>query len=353
MPGTSAAALRAIRTAIETHSFAPVYYLFGEEEYLKDEAARDLADAAVDPATRDFNLEVRRGGEFDAETLGSLLHTPPMMAIRRAVIVRDVNALKKNARIALDNYLERPSADVVLILTAPAGAKPDKVLEGRTHAVEFTPLTGKDLPKWISRYVKRAHDTDITPEASALLQDVVGPDLAQLKTELDKLASFNNGSTIDESAVSAVVGVRRGETLGSFLDAVAARDLSTALAQASVVLQLPKTSGVGIVMELTTQTIAIAWGKALRDSGVPAGRLEGEYWGLLKGNTYITGRTWKDAVRSWARAVDRWSNDQLDHALEQLLRADIALKESKISSDEQLLANLVLAICYETQQRAA
>ncbi len=35
------------------------------------------------PSTRDFNLDIRAAAELDAETLGSLLGTPPMMAERR------------------------------------------------------------------------------------------------------------------------------------------------------------------------------------------------------------------------------------------------------------------------------
>ena len=43
--------------------------------------------------------------------------------------------------------------------------------------------------------------------------------------------------------------------------------------------------------------------------------------------------------------MDRWDAESLDRALELLLEADVALKESKISSEEQILASLVLALC--------
>src|SRR3982751_4554498 len=75
-------------------------------------------------ATRDFNLETLRGAEITGEELGSLLGTPPMMAERRVVVVRDVGALRKDARRSLDQYLEHPASDVVLI--AIAGSKEDR-----------------------------------------------------------------------------------------------------------------------------------------------------------------------------------------------------------------------------------
>src|SRR5687768_13030367 len=118
--------MKALRPALQDKQFAPAYYLHGEDEYLKEDALRHLLDAAIDPATRDFNLDQRRGADLEAESLASLLAMPPMMAERRVVVVRDVTALKKDARVALDNYLSAPAPDLLLIMTAPADAKPDK-----------------------------------------------------------------------------------------------------------------------------------------------------------------------------------------------------------------------------------
>jgi DNA polymerase-3 subunit delta len=77
---------------------------------------------------------------------------------------------------------------------------------------------------------------------------------------------------------------------------------------------------------------------------------------LLKeqSSSYV-GRPWGEAVRAWTAAVDQWSPDALDRALALLLDADVALKESKLSSEEQLLGTLVLSLCAlpRAGQRAA
>ncbi|MFN2564920.1 MAG: DNA polymerase III subunit delta [Gemmatimonadaceae bacterium] len=343
---------RVLRDAVRDKRFAPAYYLYGEDDYLKEQAVRQLVEAAVDPATRDFNLEVRRGTEIDAETLGSLLGTPPMMAERRVLVVRDVGALRKDARAMLDRYLKSPAPDAVVILVSPAGARPDKGLTSKTTALEFEPLTGDRVPKWIKHHAEaELGAASITPEAIALLQNAVGSDLSQLAIELDKLASYTGGGAIDEAAVAAIVGVRRGETLGNFLDAVGARDARSALELLPVVMAQPKTSAVLVVMALTSQTLAVAWARARRERGVPPGRLGAELFGLLKeaGSVY-TGRPWGEAVDAWTRAAARASEDDpdgsiLDAALDALLAADFALKETRLSSDEQLLMNLVLTLC--------
>ena len=351
----SVAAQRAFHKSIRDRAFAPVYYLHGDDEYLKEDAVRQLVAAAVDPATKDFNFEVRRGSDIDPGALGSLLDTPPMMAERRVVVLRDVGALKKDARRALDRYLERPSNDTVLVLTTlGAGAKVDKALDGAAISVGFEPLTDDRVPKWVEHHVTTALGTTIAPGAVALLHETVGNDLPALVAELDKLASYASGREIDESAVAEIVGARRGETMGDLLDAIVERDAMRALGLLDVVLMQPKTNAVTIVMALATQTMAVAWARALRDRGAPMSQMYNELFGLLKeGGGAFTGRSWGDAVKAWTRAVEYWTTPELERALALLLIADAALKESRLSSDEQLLSTLILSLCGDTRRSAA
>lgn len=331
--------MRVLTAAIKDKKFSPAYLLFGEDEYRKEDALRHLLDAAIDPATRDFNLDQRRGADLDAETLSSLVGMPPMMADRRAVVIRDVTALKKDARAALDRYLASPATDVLLVLTAPADAKLDRTLTDRTIAVESKPLTGAEIPRWIAARAERLGAT-ITSGAMELLQDAIGSDLAQLALEIDKLAAYTSAKEIDESAVAAVVGVRREETLGHLLDAVASKDTRLALALLPGVLQQPKMGGVFTVMALTTQTLAFAIAVSR------GGKSYNDFIGILKGgSSNMTGRSWGEAAGAWSRNAGKWTRPQLDHALATLLQADLSLKSSRVSSDEQVLATTVLSMC--------
>ena len=339
---------------MKSGSFAPVYYLHGDDEYVKNDQLRRVLDTAVEPATRDFNLEVLRGSEVEPESLASLLRTPPMMAERRAVVIRDVHALKREARRALDEYLERPLSDVLLLLTATAGAKPDKALLANSVAVEFKPLQGERVPKWIRYYVEHDLHSTITDGAVTLLQEAVGTELAQLKVELDKLASYVGDGTVNEAAVSAVVGVQVGRTMGDLLDAVARRDTDAALTMLTDVVQQPKVSATTVIMALTAQTLAIGWAQAARDRGTHPARLKGELFAVLKqsGSVY-TGRGWNEFVETCVRASDLWTTRAIDDALGALLRAESSAKESKLSSDEQVLATLILSVCGAPSRRRA
>jgi hypothetical protein len=74
---------------------------------------------------------------------------------------------------------------------------------------------------------------------------------------------------------------------------------------------------------------------------------------LLKETGAFPGRPWGEAVNAWSRYSERWSASQLDAALSALLLADEAFKETKVSSDEQLLTSLILALCGSGPTRAA
>lgn len=343
---------KALQSAITTCVFDPVYYFHGDDDFLKESSTRKLVKVALDDSMRDFNLETRRASELDTEDLDALLGTPPMLAERRVVILRDVDKLKKGARAFLDRYLARPASDTILVLASPAGVKSDKALAERATVVEFAPLSTDRLPKWIAHHAKTELAREITPEAAALLIRAVGSDLPQLAVELEKLASYAS-ETIDEHAVTEVVGIRRGETITDLLDAIAAKDAATALPLIPIVLQQPKSTAVWIVMMLSVQMLGIAYGQAALAAGVAPRSLFSELMSLLKETGAFPGRPWGEAVGVWTKQAPHWSASELDDALSAMLAADAALKETRISSSEQLLTTLVLALCGGAARRAA
>lgn len=352
--------------SLKDKHFARAYFLHGADDFLKDSAVRDMIRATTDPSTRDFNLEMRRGAELDAPTLRALVGTPPMMADQRVVIIRDVPALRKDARAALERYLAAPAADVVLVLMAPAGAKSDKALEKLARGVLFEPLSGDRVPVWIAHHARENLKVEIEASAAALLQAAVGDELAHLAPELEKLASFvahrgaSGGSpAIDEAAVQAVVGARRGETMSDLLDRVAERDAAGALPLVEHVLTQPKASGVTTVMAIGAQTLAIAYARALITEGVPAFRVSSGVYDLLKSKSIWLGRSWGEAVPAIVRAASSgcWTDRALDQSIAALAAADIALKNTTVltgaAKDEQVVSALILALCAADAPRRA
>lgn len=347
----ASAAQKALFSAIEKREFDPVYHFAGDDDFRKQEALNLLVNAAVDPATRDFNYEARRGSEITAEGIGSLLATPPMLAERRVVVIRDAGALKKDARAAVETYLQRTSPDVVLVLVQPSGEKPDPKFAPATMVL-FEPISGPQLSRWIAMRAEH-HGTTITAGAAELLQSSIGNDLPQLNVEIEKLATYTSGAEVDEAAVAAIVGVRREESLSALLDAVGNRDAAVALRILPGLLEQPKSSGVFIVMVLGMQVLGTGFARARLASRAPAQRLSGEIMNMIKESGAYPGRSWTEAAHAWITAAPRWPTDDLFAAAIALHWADRALKESGRTTEEGILQSAILAMCQTKGRRAA
>ncbi len=93
------------------------------------------------------------------------------------------------------------------------------------------------------------------------------------------------------------------------------------------------------------QTLALSWGFHARERGLPAHSLEREYIALLKQTGAFPMRQWGEAARAWTKYLPRWDRASLAQAMRALRQADLGAKDTRISSDEQLLSNLLCAMC--------
>lgn len=94
----SANALKTLRETLKRGSFDGAYYVCGEDDFQKDDAVKQLIEAAVEPAMRDFNMEILRAQELDAKSLDTALSALPMMADRRIILIRDAGGMKKREK---------------------------------------------------------------------------------------------------------------------------------------------------------------------------------------------------------------------------------------------------------------
>ena len=346
MPGRS---FDALQRSLAKREVQPVYYFFGDEELLKDEAARQIADLAVDAATRDFNLDRRRAPELSAEQFRTLVGTPPMLAARRCVVVTEVECLQQKRskqqalRAAVLDYVARPLPETVLVLIQSAGANADAMLERGGAAVDFEVLEPARVLKWIHHRAGQL-GFGIEEDAARHLQESVGDDLAQLAAELAKLATSTEGRDVTVADVAAMVGVRRGETVGDFVAAVAGRRFSDAAAMVPGLLVGPGVTGVRLIMTLGTALVGLALARAHLDAGDSrAAARDGVLRALQAGRPFGL-RNWTDVAAAWVAAAAGWTAVELDLALASLLRADARLKSTTVTDEAGIVTECVLSL---------
>ncbi len=89
---------------IDQSRLRPVYFLYGPEEYLKEQAVQGILGKLVSPDLKDFNLDVLYGDETDAASIVDRVASLPMMTERRVVLVRNVDHLPIEERRKILEY---------------------------------------------------------------------------------------------------------------------------------------------------------------------------------------------------------------------------------------------------------
>jgi DNA polymerase III subunit delta len=341
--------------AIGKGTLAPVYYLHGAEDVLKDELVRAIIEKALDPADRDFNLDQRDAAGLDPESLHALVNTLPMLAARRVAVVRGIEAWKRKTalRTVLLKYLENPAADTVLILVQGAGREKenerpgtddaDAEIEARSQGVEVKPLEPDRVAKWIARHAGTMGVTfaEGAAEHLALCCDY---DLGAIRTELEKFGGLAEGEPVTVDRVGDLVGVRRGETVYDWVAAVMAGETARATELVPVVLGQSGVSAVRMVTQLGTTLNGVALARALFDRDLRNRALEQAIFErLLRTRPFGLG-DWKRAAADWARWAQAWTPPRLTEGLRAALAADQSLKATRFTDDTGLLLHLALQL---------
>lgn len=287
-----------------------VFYLHGADDFRKDLAARALVDAHVDPATRDFNLDQVRGGDLTMETLASLLGTPPLIADRRVVLIREAEGLATNAR-ARDLLLDtarNPPRGLVLVLTAtPTKAAFYEQLKKAARSADFSTLRDADVPGWLMDRAREEHGRVLDENAAVSLAGGLGSDLGLLARELEKLhAVAAEGEAITLATVEAAGTRLPTQNRWAWFDLVGEGRFLEALRQLPV-LEAQGESGVGLVIGITQQLLRIGVAVEEGSRGLEARLPPNQRW--LAKRIPIQARKWSGAAVDDAlmalRDVDR------------------------------------------------
>ncbi len=190
--------LEDLRKQIRRREFAPVYLLFGAENYLRDLAAKTIADLVlVGSSLREFNEIEHSLGESKIQYALSDAEQVPLMDSRRVVKITDVivsansnkDNLKEEDEEILARYLARPAETSIVILVAAEldkRRKISKLLLEKCVAVEFAELKDEELIKWAKSKLNELN-AEADTRALNLLVALVGNNVRRLTNEIEKL----------------------------------------------------------------------------------------------------------------------------------------------------------------------
>jgi DNA polymerase III delta subunit len=318
------------------------FYLHGDDDWQKEEVARRLVDAHLDPATADFNFDRLRGRDVDAEQLASILGTPPMMAQFRVVLLSETEAFSGSprARKILLDFVASPPPGLALVMigTKPSGsrAKFYGQLEKAATSHAFRPLAPDDVPGWLMARAKDRLGVEMAPEAARALGHAIGPNLGMLVQELDKLSGFvEEGATITREDVAAAGTYLPTQDRWAWFDMVGSGEFDAALRTLPVLMSQGE-NGVGLVIGLSNHLLRLA---VLRLSGPR----------VLEQVLPPHQRWLAKRLEGQAR---NWDEPRIRSAIHGLRRADRLLKSAPLE-DRAIVEEWLLACMVELGERAA
>ncbi len=189
-----------LKKHLQKKEFAPVYLLFGAETFLRDAAAKYMADSILkESSLREFNETIFSLNSDNLQYALASAEQLPMMSSRRVIKVADVRIsansnkdnLKEDYEDLLKTYLKRPAETSVIIFVADEldkRRKMAKLLIENSVAVEFDELNNFDLLKWTTDELKK---NDVTADQRTLdyLISLTGSNISRLTNEIEKLST--------------------------------------------------------------------------------------------------------------------------------------------------------------------
>ena len=343
---------------IKSGDIPPAIYLYGDEDVLKDEAVRAILETVVDPGLRDFNYDVRSAAQLDSDHVEALCTTLPMMADRRLVVIRDVEAWNKRARAktAVLHYLATPAPETVLILVQGASRKEDDKgdadadLARLACAVEVPRCTPKLAEKWV---VKRAEERGVRlePAAASHLVKAVGADLGAARSELDKLAGLGGDTPVTLDQLTALLGIRHGETQSDWCEAVLDDQPGRASSMLPHLLEQSGVSGVGLLNQLGTHLVGLGIARSLQDRGLRGAGLERAVFDAIM-RSRPARLDYRGSAAQWSRVIDAWPIRRVDAAIAAARTADRRLKDTTLADERGVLVELIMQLAHRAREAA-
>lgn len=313
---------------------APVYCLYGEEEYRRTQVLNQLLDALLPETERALNLDQIRHGESGTQSIIGSARTLPFLASRRVVLIRDIENLSKEQQEELLAYLNDPSPTSCLVL---AGRRLDlrtrlaAAIQKRGILLRFERLAADSLRESLLAAAE-TQGARLQPDAINLLIALVGDDVRQLIYNVEKVALFvGERKEISAKDVEALVGETRVRSIFQLTDAVSGRNLDVALRCLRSLLESGE-EPLAIIGMLARQIRLLIQAKALQEKSATVSNMI-QVFGLPP--PVVATLAKQSALLSWR---------QLAGAIQSLSGADVAIKTG-LAAAPTILTGLVWNLC--------
>ncbi len=315
----------ALAKELEAGVLRPAYLLAGDEPLLRDDALELLRGVALGESPRDFDLDRLSGESATLGVLTDSLHTLPVLAERRFVVLSEPDARK--ARAVTDalpdliSSLDGASGCVFVVLSSKVDKRARWVKAFGEAIVDCAaPTRSREIASFVRREAER-QEVALGRGVAELLAERIGPQLLLLRQEIAKLALFAGpGGTVKREHVAAGTAALAEAPIWDLTDAIGEGRTADAL---RVLLQLQSAGAPGPVI---------------------LGSLVSHFRRLLRvgyGSKVAAPPFVRKKLESQAR---RYGPRRLRSSLDAIHQTDLALKGAGALRPELALERLVIAL---------
>ncbi|HLF69537.1 MAG TPA: DNA polymerase III subunit delta, partial [Actinomycetota bacterium] len=169
------------------------------------------------------------GPQEEPSVVAQALRTPSMFSDLRVVLIRDVDTSVQEFQRALIDYALDPTPGSLLVMTASRSpAKLAAAVRKVGHVAEATRGRRPDLFAWVKEKA-REKALLLTADAGGALVEAVGEERAALAQAIETLSIAHGGRRVGPDEVREMFSGHSDVKAFGFIDAVASRDVNTAL----------------------------------------------------------------------------------------------------------------------------
>lgn len=309
-----------------------LYFLYGDEPYLIDESLRLLKEAFLPKQAADFNFDQFYASEIQGAQIRDSVEVLPMMAERRLVVVKQAHLLKEKDWLVLQPIIENPIQETVLIMAAEKVDKRKKyykALAKTAAVVELKTPFDNQIPNWV-QYIAGQVGCRLDDDAVALIHQLVGSNLSEIKNELEKLAQHSSeGQSISAKQVFDVVSRSRIDSIFELADAIGECDKAKALSILVNILDHGQNEVAALAM-IARHVRILSQLKEWKRQGLTGPKLSQKV-GIPQ-----------FFLHKYMSQAQKWDKNRLDRTTQALYETDRALKSSPVSS-HIWLENFIIA----------
>ena len=293
-------------------------------------ALRRLRDRIGDDATEHLNAR-----DASAEDVIASCNSMGLFGGERLVIVEEVERWKAADVKEIAGYLAAPAPATVLALVAEE-IKSDAALAKavvKVGQVLAYDVPKRKLPEWVGEQFGR-YGAKADADACRALVEMVGDDLDELQSEIDKLATWAAGDQVTLRDVEQMAAGRAETAIFSLTDAWGRRDVAGVLSSAEEIMERSHRPRSGELMRMIGSMVShvgrVRRCQRLADQGIRPREAAGQ----LKMHPFA-------AEKAFGQAAN-FSAEELGYVIMRLSELDAAAKGgSRMPADLELERALI------------